>query len=80
MLLPTKHLPEDRALLTVAGELGQFLGAPRTVSSLWHAARSDRGVGGGATTLGFDWFVLALDLLFALGAIELADGRLRRTQ
>ena len=80
MLLPTKHLPENRALLTVAGELGQFLSKPRTVSSLWDATQRDGSIGGGPGTLSFDWFVLAVDLLFALQAIELVDGKVRRRQ
>jgi len=28
--------------------------------------------------LTFDWFVLSLDMLFAIRAIELSNGRLRR--
>ena len=73
MILPTKHLPEDRALLTVASVAWSLLSEPRTVSSLWDGfTGDDTGVG---ASLSFDWFVLALDLLYALGSIDLADGQ-----
>lgn len=73
MILPTKHLPQERALLTVGAILLAQLERPLTVSALWqriHGAVSP------APT--FDWFVLALDLLYTLGAVELREGRLVR--
>jgi hypothetical protein len=74
VILPSKHLSQERALLTVGGRLLQSLAQPRTVSSLWEAmAREENRI-----ALRYDWFVLALDLLFLTGAIELRDGLLSR--
>lgn len=73
MILPTKHLPQERALLTVGATLLAHLERPITVSALWQRVNS--AVPPAPT---FDWFVLALDLLHALGAVELRDGLLIR--
>lgn len=73
MILPTKHLPQERALLTVGAVLLAHLERPITVSALWQ--RFDGAVPPAPT---FDWFVLALDLLYTLGAVELRDGLLVR--
>jgi hypothetical protein len=76
MILPTKHLDESRSLLGVGGTILALLAEREaTVSSLWDAfceARRDSG------TVSFDWFILGLDLLYALDAIELDRGVLRR--
>ena len=71
MLLPTKHLPLDKSALGAAAiVLRSFSGSP-TVSELW-----ERVSGHGIAT--FDQFVMALDLLFVVGAVEHRDGRLSR--
>jgi hypothetical protein len=74
VILPSKHLSQERALLTVGGRLLQCLSQPRTVSSLWEAVSREVD----STPLRYDWFVLALDLLFLTNAIEFRDGRLNR--
>ena len=68
MILPSKHLSQERALLTVGARILERLRKPRTVSSLWESF--DRG----ETTLSYDSFILALDLLFMMGAVHLEDG------
>lgn len=73
MILPTKHLPQERALLTVGAALLAHLEHPLTVSGLWQRI-ADATVAAPS----FDWFVLALDLLYTLGAVELRDGLLVR--
>jgi hypothetical protein len=73
MILPTKHLPQERALLTVGAVLLAHLERPITVSALWQRVN---GAVSPAPT--FDWFVLALDLLHVLGTVELRDGLLVR--
>ena len=81
MILPAKHLDADQALITVAAELLSLLAKPQTVSALWtdlHRSRESGPVGGQPRPITFDWFVLALDVIFALGAVELTDGRLVR--
>lgn len=76
MILPSKHLPQERALLTVGARVLEHLRQPATVSALWHELSQQ---GDSRTPLGYDWFVLALDLLYALGAVDLHEGLLSRT-
>ena len=79
MILPTKHIRRDRALLTVGGGLLVSLRDPMTVSRLWDEVRSKRGNPGEPAPINYDWFVLALDLLFMIGAVEFDRGLLRKT-
>jgi hypothetical protein len=72
MILPGKHLQQDRALLNVGAEILGHLEEERTISELWERVRSARSQA--ATPLRFDWFVLALTFLYAVAAIEFADG------
>ena len=80
MILPTKHLSAEKSLLGVGALALRCLDEPGTVSRLWEvtaqAVEQDRALG----TLTFDWFVLALDMLFAIGAVEMRDGLLRRIE
>jgi len=80
MILPSKHLPQDRALLTVGGHVLTFLARPKTVSALWDELnRQAEGLGSTLPRrITYDWFLLALDLLYALGAIELDNGLVAR--
>ena len=78
MILPTKRLPEDRALLAIGADVLLLLFRPQTVSKLWEDMKSRRQNRIASSPLPFDWFVLSLSFLFAVGAIELQDGRLRR--
>jgi hypothetical protein len=74
MILPTKHIKPDRALLAVGAEMLQSLREPMTVSRLWdevRTARQDRAV---SAPVNYDWYVLALDLLFLLGAVKFEQG------
>lgn len=77
MILPSKHLNQDRALLTVGARILQLLKKPRTVSALWEqVARPTEKLG--TAPLRYDAFVLALDLLYLMGGIELENGIVRR--
>jgi len=80
MILPSKHLPQDRALLTVGGHVLTFLAHPKTVSALWVELNRPTGIVVAALPrrITYDWFLLALDLLYALGTIELEDGLVAR--
>ena len=78
MILPSKHLSQNRALLTVGAVILRHLLGPVTVSALWEdVSRSSRGQTA-ASPLRYDAFVLALDLLFLMGTIELREGVLVR--
>ena len=78
MILPTKHLPTDRALLTLGARILEHLSEPRTVSALWDGVRLGRDIRRGRAPLAYDWFVLALDLLFMIGAITYEAGSIRK--
>ena len=79
MILPTKHIAQDRALLTVGARILPELEQPRTVSSLWERLAHESHAEKAPAALRYDSFVLALDLLFMLGTIQLHDGLLQRT-
>jgi ABC-3C biological conflict system middle component len=79
MILPSKHLSQDRAQLTVGARILQNLSQPKTVSALWEEMPRQTKESEHATfPLSYDNFVLALDLLFLMGAIELEEGLLKR--
>lgn len=80
MILPTKHLSQDRAMLTVGARLLACLTAPMTVSALWETvSRQGKSDDPANNALHFDTYVLTLDLLFLIGAIELRNGILIRS-
>lgn len=73
MVLPGKHVPLDRSLLYIGGQILRILDArPRSVSSAWEQLRE------GDQRVSFEQFTLAASMLFALGALELEEGNLRR--
>ena len=65
MILPTKHIPQSEALLGVGATILMRLTGPRTVSSLWDELRTEPNVGT------FERFVLASNLLFLIGAVDM---------
>lgn len=78
MILPTKHIRPERALLTIGAEVLAALRGPMTVSRVWDEVRRRRGEAGEPAPITYDWFVLALDLLFVMKAVEFEDGLLRK--
>ena len=80
MILPTKHLSADRALLTVGGRLLAALDEPKTVSALWDKIRKRRDLRENHGPLSYEWFILALDLLYTMSAVELDNGLIRKSQ
>ena len=80
MILPSKHLSSDRALLTIGARLLHSLNEPKTVSALWDTVRSRRDIRSGHGPLSYDWFVLSLDLLHAVKAIDFDNGVVRKSQ
>lgn len=80
MITPTKGIAPQRALLTVGAQISMVLKEPMTVSQAWNALKTWRARHGDSAALPFSWFVLALDLLYALGAVYYEDGMLYRKQ
>ena len=77
MILPTKHVTE-RALIGIGAEVLGLLKRPMTVSAVWDAVRTSRAAFAPSSPVAYEWFILALDLLFIMGAIELDQGLVRR--
>ena len=78
MILPTKYLPHGRALITIGGEILRHLEEPRSVSALWDCVREAQCYKAAGALVSFDWFVLALNLLYAISAIEYRNGIIHR--
>lgn len=80
MILPTKHIPENRCILGVGGRLLVLLEREQTVSGLWESFKRADVAPGSTPSVPFDWFVLALDFLYAVGAVEWNRGLIRKAQ
>lgn len=78
MILPTKRLSQDRSLLYVGAEILRLVDEPKTVSRLWQELQSERSAQSGLAPLTYDWFILALDLLFLINAIRVERGRIEK--
>ena len=78
MILPTKRLGQDRSLLYIGAELLSLLSEPKTVSRLWQELQNARSARFETASLTYDWFVLALDLLFLIHAIKYERGRIEK--
>jgi hypothetical protein len=74
VILPTKHIPTHRSLLGLGGIVLTKLTGPTTPSALWEEIRPYPEI---AT---YSRFILTLDLLFAMGAIELREGLIARAE
>jgi hypothetical protein len=80
MILPSKHLSQNRALIGVGAEILAHLDEPKAVSELWEQIRGVREAAPNVAPVSFDWFVLALTFLNAIFAIELRDGVIAKTR
>jgi hypothetical protein len=78
MIAPTKSIPADRALLTVAAQILKQLDSPATVDQAWVRLRFWRAQNRQSSAVSFGWFVLACDILYAMGTVEIKDGLLVR--
>ncbi|WP_280305047.1 ABC-three component system middle component 6 [Nocardia abscessus] len=78
MITPTKGIAPDRALLAVGAQIAMQLDQPLTVSQTWSRLREWRRQSGHSAPLSFGWFVLALDVLHALGSVDLDDDLITR--
>lgn len=76
MILPSKSIREDQALLTVGAQILRQLDTPATVNALWDRVTSFRTEENESSALPFWWFALALDMLYAIGAVEFTSGQL----
>lgn len=78
MILPTKHIRPERALLTIGAEILGCLREPMTVSRVWDEFCNHQSKMPERSAITYDWFVLALDLLFIVRAVDFESGLLRK--
>jgi len=77
MLMPTKHIRIDNALIGVGAEILALLDNEKTISKLFYdlqAERQDKEL----ATIHFDWFLLALSFLFTIGAVRYKSGLIKK--
>ena len=74
MIIPNKTIELKYSLLGVGGRLLPELDSSQTVSSLWDKVREYEEIGS------FTKFVLALDLLYMLGLVEIDNGVIKKVQ
>lgn len=80
MILPTKHLSPERSLLAISAQVVSILDESKTVSRLWEEFSETRSRADNRAPVSYDWFVLSLNLLFILGAVEFRAGRVSRVE
>lgn len=75
--MPTKHIKTENALIGVGAELLALLDSDKTASRLFHDLQGERRENDLAT-IHFDWFLLAVDFLFTIGAIRFEVGLIKK--
>ncbi|WP_275100171.1 ABC-three component system middle component 6 [Sedimenticola hydrogenitrophicus] len=80
MILPTKHLSPDRALISVASDVYGLIGKKSTVSSLWMDLKEKYQMKLRLGVVSYDWFVLSLDLLYVMGLIYWDDNNITKVK
>jgi hypothetical protein len=67
MILPDKHIDLDQSILGGGAALLEQLTRPLTVTGLWERSMEHSEIGN------FERFILTLDFLFTIGALDLRD-------
>ena len=78
MILPTKHLSPERSIISVSSEVFELIGRRSTVSSIWNSLQEKHKASLRFGDVPFDWFILALDFLYLIGAIEERNGLIKK--
>lgn len=74
MLLPTKHISEQHALVSIGAiVISHLIKEDVQIQKLWDSVRKEKNFAG--TPLSFEWFVLALDFLFMVSIIDVSDDK-----
>lgn len=71
VITPTKGIAPARCLLAIGAQILMQLDEPRSVSQAWSRLKTWRAEHSHPSPVSFGWFVLALDVLYSMGAIEL---------
>jgi len=82
MILPSKHLSPERSLLSIGAKILLKLYRPRTISNLYRelVKNKDKNQNNETNTIRYEEMILALDLLFMTGAIELIGKQIRKAK
>lgn len=73
MILPKKHISIEESLFGYGAYLLQHINKQTTVDNLWKIYLNEYQSSLYNTKFSFDQFVITLDYLFAIGAIETND-------
>jgi len=74
MILPSKHIPEHRALLGLGAIILNHINTPRTISALWEKVRIHQSIGT------YERYILTLDMLYMLGVIRSNMGLIEKVE
>ncbi|WP_390139259.1 ABC-three component system middle component 6 [Geobacter metallireducens] len=78
-LIPHKHVRFSDSIVGLSGYLRHLLVEPHTLDELW--TQVDRDSSGWQSRPSFTHLVLAVDVLYAIGAVEfVGDGRIYSVQ
>ncbi|OBY76282.1 hypothetical protein BBG47_28165 [Paenibacillus sp. KS1] len=81
MLTPTKNLHEDKSIIKIGARILSILNSPHTVSSAWKSyIQVQERETNGKIRIQFDTFILAVDFLYIIGAIEYEDDLMWRVK
>ncbi|WP_121433081.1 ABC-three component system middle component 6 [Actinomadura pelletieri] len=78
MILPTKNIAPDQALIAVGAQVLMQLDQPATVSTVLDRLIAWRVEHKMPSSIPFWWFALTLDFLYTTGSIKLEAGELTR--
>ncbi|OIO61481.1 hypothetical protein COY26_02400 [Candidatus Woesearchaeota archaeon CG_4_10_14_0_2_um_filter_33_10] len=71
MILPTKRLSSKRALIGIGAEILEMLDEPKTISRIWDEMNEYK-----KCNYKYDWFILGINLLYLLDAINYKNGQI----
>lgn len=80
MILPTKHIKSDRALISIGGDVLGLLNKPKTMSRMWDDYRYMHFNLESSERINYEWFILAIDLLFVMEAVYIEQGVLHKAR
>lgn len=72
MILPDKNIKLKYSILNCGSEIVKLLDEPKTITALWEKSKQND------CFSGFDKFILSMDFLYMINAIEMVDGMIRR--
>ena len=72
MILPTKHVSLDKSLLGAGAVVLPLLAEPMTATGIWEKVKNAPEISG------YGRFILILDFLYAIGAVDMVNGLIVR--